>query len=776
MPGIRDDAPRGTAVDALFAGLNPAQRDAVVHRDGPLLVLAGAGSGKTRVITHRIAHRIAQGVRPWRITAMTFTNKAAREMRARAVALAGEAATQSRISTFHSTCARLLRRYAPVVGRTSAFSIFDEDDQLALLRDVAESMGNVATDAQALRDVRGFIESAHHAALTPDEVHEAARSPRDEERAEIFEAYAAALRANNALDFGTLVAGLVHACDESEDVAWELRQHIDVLVVDEFQDTNVAQYRLLKHLTPASGDVTVVGDDDQAIYGWRGATVENVHAFSRDNACTVIALEQNYRSGPVILDAAYAIVSRIEGRMEKRLRTDRDDRVPVIAFVGNDDAEEADFIARTIERERIARGIRYEQIAVFFRTNAQSRILEERLRRAGIHHEVVGSTAFFARREVKDALAYLRIAANPSDDVAVARVINVPSRGIGKTTLARVRRHRDAEALRSLADAGRDLLQRGSAIRGRGRAGLESFLALHAQLTAASHHASPGELLETILTETGYLDYIEKLDESGPDRRENVEELLRMAQEFGEGAAASGAEGIAGFLESVSLREQESSDDGGDRSRVPLMTVHASKGLEFPVVFVSGLEQGTFPLQRKDRPAEPGAEDEERRLCYVAFTRAEQQLYVCAARRRRLYGRWLQTEPSTYLTELPDEVVTMSPESSSPRDWSKATPRVRERGGPRFDEFDQRSWQERMESGVGEAVPEEGLVFDDSHYPSAVFDEAASHVGQRVRHKSFGVGQVVDAERTSGKTRLTIEFPEVGLKKVVSTYVEFLDA
>lgn len=740
-------------------------------------MLAGAGSGKTRVITHRIALRIAEGVPAWRVMAMTFTNKAAKEMRERARGLAGEGAARARIATFHSTCARLLRRYAAALGRTPAFSIFDEDDQLALLRELCESRVDLPTDAQALRQARRRIEGAHHLALTPAALHEAARSSEEEAHAALFEAYEGALLANNAFDFGTLVAGLVRACDDDPNFAEELRGGQETLVVDEFQDTNVAQYRLLQHLSPRSGDVTVVGDDDQAIYAWRGATVENVARFREDFACETIALEQNYRSGPLILDASYAIVSSIEGRIEKRLRTDRTDRTPLIGFVGADDAEEADFIARAIERERIVGDLRYEDIAVFFRTNAQSRVLEERLRRAGIRHDVVGSTAFFARREIKDVLAFLRMASNPGDDVALARVVNVPPRGIGKTTQARMRRHRDAEGLHSLADAGRQLLSKRGAIRGRGRAGLTSFLELHEQLTSAAHHASAGELIDMVLTETDYLSYIEGLDERGEERRENVEELHRMAAEHDLEAEASGPDAIARFLEALTLREQDEAAAPGDTSRVQLMTVHASKGLEFPVVFVSGMEKGTFPLQRRDTAPNAEDEHEERRLCYVAFTRAKQQLYITAARRRRLYGRWQDTEPSPFLTELPEETFTVSAESSSQSlAWATHTRAARPSSfGQRFDEFDQRSWQERMEDSEGAEVPAAGLVFDDTHYPSEVFDAAASQVGKQVRHKSFGVGQVVDAERTSGKTRLTIRFADGSEKKVVSAYVEFLD-
>lgn len=759
--------------DPSLDALNPEQRAAVLHDGGPLLILAGAGSGKTRVITHRIAHRLREGRAADSIVALTFTNKAAREMRERTTALAGASAERVHLSTFHSACARWLRRYAAATRRSPSFSIYDEDDQLALVRDVAERLGMNA-DAGAARELRARLESAAHRALRARDLEEDARSGEDEQFVAFFRAYHEALQRANAFDFGSLVTSLVHAFEDDDGLRDRFRRRIEMLVVDEFQDTNTAQYRLLRHLARPDGDVAVVGDDDQSIYRWRGATVENVHAFQEDFApCEVVTLEENYRSGPLILSSAHAIVSRVATRMPKELRTSRTDETPLIGFVGRDDAEEADFVAQRIERERIQRGLRYGDFAVFVRTNAQTRVLEERFRRAGVQHEVVGSTSFFARKEIKDVVAYLRVAANPRDDVAFLRVANVPARGLGKQTLSRVRRMRDLADLPSLLDASRALLDEGGAGLGtRAKSALRGWVELVDRLHAIAAHASPYELLEAALTESRYLEALRSSkDPDAEDRERNVEDLRDLARSYDTDDAT-----IADFLESTALaRDVVTRSVDGDDSRVALMTVHASKGLEFPVVFVTGLEDNTFPLKRRDGGGDDADDDEERRLCYVAFTRAEHQLYVTAAQRRRTYGRWQDMQPSPYLAEIPDACVTMAPESAAPlTSWGRTlAPQRRERQAT-FDEFDQRPWQERVSDAVA-AVPEEGLVFGDDTYPDEVFDATAQLVDRRVHHRTFGVGRVVDAERTAGKTRLTIDFGERGSRKVVREYVEFLD-
>lgn len=749
--------------------LNDAQRAAVVYDQGPLLILAGAGSGKTRVITHRLAYRLERGARPDAMVAMTFTNKAAREMKERLHALSGAGAERVRVSTFHSACARWLRRNAGALGRTPNFSIYDEDDQLALLRDVSERLGH-PSDAAALRETRAKLERTSHEAKRTEELEEAARSDEDERFAHLHRTYLDALRRANAFDFGTMVSEWVLALEADEHLRARIRASVELLVVDEFQDTNTAQYRLLQQLMPADGDVAVVGDDDQSIYRWRGATVENVFAFQRDYApCEVVTLEENYRSSPVVLEAAHAVVKRVGQRMPKELFTQRTDRGPVVAFVGQDDAEEADFVARTIERERIARGLRYSDFAVFVRTNAQTRILEERLRRAGVQHEVVGSTSFFGRKEIKDVLAFVRLAANPRDDVAFLRVANVPARGLGAGTLSKVRRLRDEADFASMRDASRAILMQPKGLATRAQSALRRWLDLVDVLVSTAEHGTASELLETVLTETQYVDaLLASKDADAEDRVQNIADLQELARTFDDAGT------IAEFLELTALDRATTAQE--DESRVAIMTVHASKGLEYPVVFVTGLEDNTFPLRRRDGVLDAADEDEERRLCYVAFTRAQHALFISGARRRRLYGRWQDTKPSPYLAEVPAELVSVSAESApGGLNWSRGPePRAQEGKRHSIDEFDQRPWQERLSDAMA-VVPEEGLVFDDRCYPEDVFEAANQNVGRRVRHRIFGVGQVRSAERTSGKTRLTIDFGERGQKNVVMEYVEFLD-
>ena len=750
-----------------LGGLNPAQRAAVEHTGGPLLVLAGAGSGKTRVITTRIAHLIEQGSLPSSILGVTFTNKAAREMRHRAAALAGPNAQNVTLSTFHSACARILRRHPYIAGLSRSFTIYDPDDCLVLIRELAERLEQSA-DAAAARAQRTLIEGFKSKALRPTDVHTSARSDSEEATANLYEAYQAALRAANACDFGDLIMHVVHGLQDDERFASRIRHRYQHLMVDEFQDTNVAQYELIRLLTPDSGDVVVVGDDDQAIYGWRGATVENVRRFRDDNdGCTVIALEENYRSGPLILEAANAVAEKLPSRLDKTLWTARTDRKPLQVFTGRDDREEADFIVREIERVRRESSMRFSDFAVLFRVNSQSRVLEERFRGAGIRHVVRGGIGWFERKEVKDVLAYLRLAANPADGVAFRRVVNLPKRGIGKTTVRKIIAHCDAVVGLPFSAALRDCADSERRLRADARAGMRSLAELLDNLEQLAQVASAAEVAETVLTETEFERHLLEADAiNGDDRVQNVRDLLESARDFAE---ANEESGTTAFLEAATLSAPTEDDD--DQSTVQMMTMHAAKGLEFPVVFATGFEERQFPMERMTS----NDQEEERRLCYVAFTRAKDRLYVTAAQRRRLFGKTRENRPSPFLTELPDGLYEIVPESSSKElNWASRTqsePRRRRRE-PHWDEFDQRPWQERHAE-----VPEGGFVFTDE----TVFGEdsapsgAASLVGRTARSKMFGDGSVVSVEETPNKTWLTIEFPGVGRKKIVAKFVELVD-
>ncbi|MFT6628818.1 MAG: DNA helicase-2/ATP-dependent DNA helicase PcrA [Flavobacteriales bacterium] len=754
----------GTSLGAL----NEAQRAAVMHRGGPLQILAGAGTGKTRVITHRIAALMSEGVDPREICAVTFTNKAAREMKERTIALAGAAAERATISTFHSLCARWLRQVPRIAGRSVGFSIYDSDDQLSLVKDIATSL-RLANDAQACRTLQRQIEALQHEAKRVEHVQEAARGADSEELADVFAAYTVALQRANAFDFGSLITAMVHGLEDTPDVHAMMQRRASVLVVDEFQDTNPAQYALVRLLAPAGSNVAVVGDDDQSIYGWRGATVDNVFAFRNDYPlCKTIALEENYRSPPAVLAAAHSIVEKVATRMEKELFTSRTDEAPVLSFVGQDDSEEADFIARTIVEERSATDLPLHDFAVFFRTNAQARVLEERLRRGGIEHDIVGTVSFFARKEVKDLVAYLRLALNPTDDVAFFRVVNVPARGLGKTTISKVRRERDASDSPSMLDASRSVLASGK-LAPRANSALRAWVSLAELLADMAQTTSPAELLETVLNETRYVELVLEKDDKAEERTQSVEELRAIADD-----ASGRDEDLAQLLEALSLDAENTTKQANAPTTrgVQLMTVHAAKGLEFPIVFVTGLEDGQFPLTRQqDTPTQEQA-DEERRLAYVACTRAQQRLYLTSAQRRRLYGRWVSTEPSPFLLDVPAAIIeAVASSSSKDRKWGGASPARKSREHS-FDEFDQRPWQERAGQEMGERVPEEGLVFDSVEPVSM---EGPSDVGRAVTHRLFGHGEVLKSERAGDKTRLTIRFPAVGEKTVVRKFVEFLD-
>jgi DNA helicase-2/ATP-dependent DNA helicase PcrA len=750
-----------------LGGLNSAQRAAVEHRSGPLLILAGAGSGKTRVITTRIAHLIEEGSLPSSILGVTFTNKAAREMRERARSLAGQAAEQVTLATFHSACARILRRYPHIAGLSRSFTIYDPDDALVLIRELAERLEQ-PHDAAGARAQRSLIEGFKSSALRPDEVHTAARSDEEEATAFLYEAYQAALRAANACDFGDLISHVVHGLEDDDRFADSIRTRYRHLMVDEFQDTNVAQYKLVRLLTPETNDVAVVGDDDQAIYGWRGATVENVRRFQEDNdGCTLIALEENYRSGPVILEASNAVAEKLPSRLPKTLRTTREDREPICVFIGRDDREEADFIVREIDRLRSALSLHYSDFAVLFRVNSQSRVLEERFRGAGVRHVVRGGIGWFDRKEVKDVLAYLRLAANPADEVAFRRVANVPSRGIGKMTLRQVIAYRDevtglpfSAALRDVADSSRRL-------RSATREGMRELAELLESISQLATVATAVETVEAILTDTSFEAHLVGSDSvNGDERVQNVRDLFETAQEF---SGTSEDPSVIAFLEAATLTTpKEEAED--DLSTVQMMTMHAAKGLEFSVVFATGFEERQFPMERQSSCDE----EEERRLCYVAFTRAKNRLYVSAARRRRLFGKTRENRPSRFLTELPEGLFEISPESSSKElNWdSQASQQIRRaERRPQWDEFDQRSWQERHAE-----VPEGGIVFTDEHPLEEAAAPAASRlVGKTARSKMFGEGPVVAVEETSSKRYLTIEFPTVGKKKILAKFVELVD-
>ena len=750
----------------------------------PALVLAGAGSGKTRVITHRIAYLLESGqASASEILAMTFTNRAAAEMRERLHALAGRRAEGALVTTFHSACARWLRTWGPARGLQRGFSIYDTDDQRATLKRLAKAMG-MPFDAGAIREYLQKIDRAHNSALDAQTLETQARSTADEEFADLYRAYHEALRQASAVDFGTLITEMVHLLEENTHARDRFRAQYRHVLVDEFQDTNGAQYRLLRALAPSSGSVMIVGDDDQSIYGWRGAEVENVRRFLDDwKPVEVIKLEQNYRSIAPILQAAHQLVVPLSGRIDKKLIAERaGDERPKLR-IALDDRDEAEAISAKII-SLVENGVDPEGIAIFYRTNAQSRVFEQKLRAAAVPYRVVGSVGFFDRKEVKDVVAYLRLVMNPADDAAFARVANTPPRGIGATTLEQLyaTRENNADWVAALGAFNRALPKRVAA---KTRAGLsalhEALFTLHSE--AASQ--SPSQVLEAILTQTQYLDWLRGSEpDSFEERARNVEELLHAAREFERDSEDHAPEA---FLERISL--ETGRDEGDEGSAVQLMTVHTSKGLEFPVVFVTGLEEKLFPLERRDQVIDEAAMEEERRLAYVALTRAKDQLFLSAARQRQLYGQLRRSEASVFLRELiAQEQVDYAPDSTQTTlDWNeRAQPRTSDdfsnewqapragsrRERPTLDDFDQRDWAETAPKRSRVEIPDEGVVFDDSYWPEKQVQRAQdTWLGRRVHHKSFGQGSVQAADATGDRVRLTIRFDSGEERKVISNYV-----
>ncbi|MGH8989736.1 MAG: ATP-dependent helicase, partial [Acidimicrobiales bacterium] len=627
--------------------MTPAQRAAVEHRGGPLLVVAGAGSGKTRVITRRIAHLLATGdAAPWEILAITFTNKAADKMRRRVADLVGERAGRMWVSTFHSACLRMLRVYATRIGYDGAFSVYDESDSRRLVEIVEDEL-DVDTKRLPPRAVSAMISRSKAELVGPARYAEEASwgsDPFGRRVAEIYAEYQRRLQAANAMDFDDLLFQAVVLLRSCDDVLQAYQKRFRHILVDEYQDTNHVQHELVLLLGREHGNVTVVGDSDQSIYRWRGAQMANILEFeaSFDNATTVL-LEQNYRSTQTILDAANAVIAHNTARHDKELFTEGEGGQRICLYRAEDERDEAGFVASELLRLHTAEDLSYGEAAVFYRTNAQSRAVEEELVRQGIPYKVVGGTRFYDRREVRDVLAYLRVIANPDDEISFRRIVNVPKRGIGQTSVTRL----GASAAAGGVPIGRALAQAEAAgLTGKALKGAQELSALLGELRAAAAEVPPGELVELIAKRSGYLDELaaqRSLEAEG--RIENISELAGVASEY---------ERLSELLETVAL-VSDSDEVGGDGSRVSLMTLHTSKGLEFTAVFLVGMEEGVFPHSRT--LGEPLELEEERRLCYVGITRARRFLCLTHAWSRTLWGRTLPGMPSRFLAEVPEHLV-----------------------------------------------------------------------------------------------------------------------
>jgi len=735
--------------------LNPAQEAAVRHEGGPLLVLAGAGSGKTRVLTARIAHLIQQrGVAPQKIFAVTFTNKAAGEMRSRVAALLGADPKGLWIGTFHSLSARLLRREAAALGFGPNFTIYDQDDSESFIKRLLEQRG-LSPKANPPRAIHAVISSAKNHMLLPEELGAQAESPLERVAADIYATLGPALRQANAMDFDDLLLHPLTLFREHPERLAYWQRRFEHVLVDEFQDTNAAQYRLVKLLAAQHTNLCVVGDDDQAIYGWRGADVRHMLSFQQDfPGATLIKLEQNYRSTQVILDAANGVIAENARRLGKTLFTATPGGEPVTLLTAADERDEAEWLAAELARRAAEADVPYEGMAILYRTNAQSRPLEEAFRFRGIPYRLVGAVSFYERREVKDVLAYLRLIANPADDEAFVRIVNVPRRGIGDASLSQL--------LRTAAQWGRPLLDTARAaeriadLRPNVRDAFQAVARLLDELRARIGGADPATALEQVIAAVEYGQYLADEGPEGIERVENVQELIAGAAAWAETAAEDAAEagdeaGEEGGGKGASLIERyltqaalvTSADQGsGDPTGVTLMTVHMAKGLEWPVVTLAGLEDGLFPLARA--AGEPGGLEEERRLCYVGLTRAREKLYLSWARTRYRNGRLELSESSRFLEALPPAVVE---ERGTTPQWD----RTRRSAGGR----------------ARRAAPAE------IEWVEEVSQDAPRYAaGERVRHRKFGSGVVRAVSGAGRDLKVMVEFDdsEIGTKQLLVAY------
>ncbi|WP_444664930.1 DNA helicase PcrA [Cellulomonas sp. CW35] len=789
----RDDEARAERALALLEGLNPQQKEAVTHHGGPLLIVAGAGSGKTRVLTHRIAYLLAtRRARAGEVLAITFTNKAAAEMRERVGGLIGPAAGRMWVSTFHSACVRILRREATTLGLRSSFSIYDSADSQRLLTLVAREL-DLDPKRYPAKALASKISSLKDELVDPETFAATsgggAANDFDTALAQVYTRYQARLRQAHALDFDDLIMTTVHLLQAFPAVAEHYRRRFRHVLVDEYQDTNHAQYVLVRELVGTGaedglerGELTVVGDADQSIYAFRGANIRNILEFEADypDARTIL-LEQNYRSTQTILSAANAVISKNPGRKPKRLWTDSGAGAQIVAYVADDEREEARFVVEEIDRLGDTAGVRPGDVAIFYRANAQSRVIEDALVRVGLPYKLVGGTRFYERREIKDAIAYLRAVANPDDDVNLRRILNVPKRGLGERSEAMVASF--AERERVSFGAALERLDEVPGLGTRAVTGLRAFVELMAGLRALAASAGPAEVLGAVLDRSGYLAELRgSEDPQDASRVENLAELHAVATEFEQ----SDPDGdLADFLERVSLvadSDQIPSPDGGDEVAddqpepgvVTLMTLHTAKGLEFPVVFLTGMEDGTFPHLRS--LSDPDQLAEERRLAYVGLTRARERLYISRAAIRTAWGVPNEFPPSRFLADLPEELIDWRRRESSTSalrgGWGSGFGAGGRSGGsgygsgPGYGSGRAGSGGYPAKRDERPTLPSTGATFG-SATPRPAGAIPSLEIGDRVTHDAYGLGTVVALEGAGHNAVVKVDFGTEGTKRLL---------
>ncbi|KAF2425014.1 DNA helicase PcrA [Bacillus subtilis] len=726
----------------LLSGLNPVQQEAVKTTDGPLLLMAGAGSGKTRVLTHRIAYLMAEKhVAPWNILAITFTNKAAREMKERVESILGPGADDIWISTFHSMCVRILRRDIDRIGINRNFSILDTADQLSVIKGILKER-NLDPKKFDPRSILGTISSAKNELTEPEEFSKVAGGYYDQVVSDVYADYQKKLLKNQSLDFDDLIMTTIKLFDRVPEVLEFYQRKFQYIHVDEYQDTNRAQYMLVKQLAERFQNLCVVGDSDQSIYRWRGADITNILSFEKDypNA-SVILLEQNYRSTKRILRAANEVIKNNSNRKPKNLWTENDEGIKISYYRGDNEFGEGQFVAGKIHQLHSSGKRKLSDIAILYRTNAQSRVIEETLLKAGLNYNIVGGTKFYDRKEIKDILAYLRLVSNPDDDISFTRIVNVPKRGVGATSLEKIASYAAINGL-SFFQAIQQVDFIG--VSAKAANALDSFRQMIENLTNMQDYLSITELTEEILDNTEYREML-KAEKSieAQSRLENIDEFLSVTKNFEQ---KSEDKTLVAFLTDLALiadidQLDQKEEESGGKDAITLMTLHAAKGLEFPVVFLMGLEEGVFPHSRS--LMEEAEMEEERRLAYVGITRAEQELYLTNAKMRTLFGRTNMNPESRFIAEIPDDLL----ENLNEKKETRAT-------------------------SARKMQPRRGPVSRPVSYASKTGGDTLNWaVGDKAGHKKWGTGTVVSVKGEGEGTELDIAFPSpVGVKRLLAAF------
>lgn len=751
--------------------LNPQQRQAAETLEGPVLILAGAGSGKTRALTCRVANLLDHGVPAWNILALTFTNKAAREMKERITALVGDTAGEAWISTFHSTCARMLRRDIEKLGYSRSFVIYDDDDQKAVLKEILKRL-NIDEKFLPIRELSARISDAKNKLMGPDEWFQSSEKDyRCQMIHNVYLEYETRLKANNALDFDDLLVKTLELLADHPPVLESYRKRFRYVMVDEYQDTNYAQYMMIKLLTDESRNLCVVGDDDQSIYGWRGADIRNILDFEKDYPdATVIKLEQNYRSTANILDAANQVIAHNTGRKEKALWTERGEGELIRLFAAGDERDEAAWVADRI-RQMNKQGEPFGSTAVLYRTNAQSRVLEEMLMRSSIPYKVFGGQKFYDRKEVRDVVAYLRVMVNPADDISLRRIINVPKRAIGDSTVQELMQHALENGM-PLYSALSDLPE---SLSSRPRKCVSDFFVLMTMLMAMKDAMPVDQFVPMLVEKTGLMAQYQKEDtDEARSRVENIQEFLGAVQEY---CKATENPTLEDYLENVSLvTDLDQAEDQG-RGYVTLMTLHSAKGLEFPNVFMTGLEEGIFPSARS--LTDDSRLEEERRLCYVGITRAQKRLFISRAKQRMLYNQVNHNDPSRFLGEIPERLLKDELATMNAMFGDRVQQQTRGRGGYGNRGGQNRAARPGMGIGMGRGIGgglnipgvQKGFVGSPARNAAPNAMQNLYQPGDRVRHLKFGEGNVVSVTGSGAQARIKIEFTAYGVKEFALSVV-----